>query len=223
MDFLSLGIVALVCLAIGFLGGILINALRGEKKSSAEPPIVPVVPVEGTPSEYTTVAEFLRQNQNGPLLVKLDGKIMGSEPELNSDERACLEDLLLELRTWLGYKPFTNQQLPADKGPDRLSEQLFGGDGDVFIDTLPIGPAPSTSTPPFTGSKSIVGQIDDILQEKLAGTPLASKRIRLMENPSQGVVVQIGLEQFSGIDGVPDPEIRNLIHESVSDWETRAR
>jgi hypothetical protein len=69
--------------------------------------------------------------------------------------------------------------------------------------------------------KSIVAQIDDILQEKLEGTPLSKRGIRLRELPNQHMAVMVGLDQYEGVEDVPDEEIRNLIRSAVSEWEKR--
>jgi hypothetical protein len=71
------------------------------------------------------------------------------------------------------------------------------------------------------GSPSIAAQVNDILQEKLHGTPLAQRGIRLMELPGKGMVVLIGMEQFDSVDAVPYPEIKALIKESVAIWEKK--
>jgi hypothetical protein len=71
-------------------------------------------------------------------------------------------------------------------------------------------------------TKSIAAQIDEILQEKLAGQTMEKRAIRLLELPGKGMVVAVGLEQYDGVGAVPDPEIRSLIREAVSDWERRA-
>jgi hypothetical protein len=60
------------------------------------------------------------------------------------------------------------------------------------------------------------------LQEKLAGQTTEKRAIRLLELPGKGMVVAVGLEQYDGVGAVPDPEIRSLIREAVSDWERRA-
>jgi len=68
---------------------------------------------------------------------------------------------------------------------------------------------------------SITAQIDEILQEKLQDSPFASRLIRLVELPSKGVVVQVGMDQYEGVDAVPDEEIRQLIRSAVAEWERR--
>jgi hypothetical protein len=68
---------------------------------------------------------------------------------------------------------------------------------------------------------SIAAQIDEILQEKLETSPLNSKAIRLLELPGKGMVVMVGLDQYEGVDAVPDEEIQNLIRSAVAEWERR--
>src|SRR5512133_511530 len=49
-------------------------------------------------------------------------------------------------------------------------------------------------------TKSIVMQIEDILQDMLEGTPLDQRGIHLTEDPRRGVIVQVGLNYYDGID-----------------------
>jgi hypothetical protein len=66
---------------------------------------------------------------------------------------------------------------------------------------------------------TIAAQIDEILQKKLENTPYADSGIRLEDTPGQGVVMMVGLDQYDGVESVPDETIRNLIREAVADWE----
>lgn len=81
------------------------------------------------------------------------------------------------------------------------------------IDNLPkakVEPAP----------KSIVGQINDILQDKVTASSLAGEGVKLQETP-QGVLVWVGAKSFQGIDTVPEGEAKNLIRAAVKEWEKR--
>ncbi len=69
--------------------------------------------------------------------------------------------------------------------------------------------------------RSIAVQIDEILQEKLASSPMASRGIRLLELPNKGMVVMVGLNQYEGVEAVPDEEIRQVIRAAVAEWEQR--
>jgi hypothetical protein len=66
-----------------------------------------------------------------------------------------------------------------------------------------------------------VSQIDSILQEQLAGTPLEERGVFLAQSQEGGVIVYIGLTRYNGIDDVPDPEIKAAIRAAISDWENR--
>ena len=71
-------------------------------------------------------------------------------------------------------------------------------------------------------SKSIVAQIDDILQEMISKMQDAPKGVRLMEDIKGGVIVWVGAEKYSGIDMVSDTSIKELIKSAVAEWENRA-
>ena len=70
--------------------------------------------------------------------------------------------------------------------------------------------------------KSIVAQIDDILQEMILKMQDAPRGVRLTEDPKGGVIVWAGTKSFSGIDMVEDASIQNLIRSAVAEWEKRA-
>jgi hypothetical protein len=69
--------------------------------------------------------------------------------------------------------------------------------------------------------KSIATQIDEILQEMLENSTLATRAIRLLELPNKGMVVMVGLDQYEGVDAVPDEEIKKVIRAAVAEWEKR--
>jgi hypothetical protein len=66
---------------------------------------------------------------------------------------------------------------------------------------------------------SVVDEVNDILQKKLVGSALAGKGIHLMENHNQEIRFWVGLNSYSDVEEIPDPEIRRIIDESVREWE----
>jgi hypothetical protein len=68
---------------------------------------------------------------------------------------------------------------------------------------------------------SIAAQVDEILQDKIKGTPLENRGLRLMELPEKGMVVMIGLEKYDSVDAVPYPDIQEILKTCVAEWEKR--
>jgi hypothetical protein len=79
-----------------------------------------------------------------------------------------------------------------------------------------VTPLPAPPTP-----RSIVQQVDDILQEKLAAQPAPAPTIHLMEDPRGGVFVWVNSDKFQGIESVTDPAVRMIIRSAVVEWEHR--
>jgi hypothetical protein len=68
---------------------------------------------------------------------------------------------------------------------------------------------------------SMAEQIDAILQEKLSGIPLPGVEINLVESPDRGLSVLVGDQVYDGVGEIPDDRIRELIQDSVREWEKR--
>jgi len=68
---------------------------------------------------------------------------------------------------------------------------------------------------------SIVEQIDEILQARLSGTPLAERAIRLQPSPEGGVIVWVGLQKFAGVEEVADPDVQAIIRAATAEWEKK--
>jgi len=66
---------------------------------------------------------------------------------------------------------------------------------------------------------SVVDEVNEILQRKLHGSPLAGKGIHLMENYNKEIRFWVGLESYNDVAEIPDPEIRRMINEAVKEWE----
>lgn len=66
---------------------------------------------------------------------------------------------------------------------------------------------------------SVIDEVNDILQKKLAGSPLAGKGIHLMENHNREIRFWVGLNSYDDVDDIPDEEVRKIIDASVKEWE----
>jgi hypothetical protein len=74
---------------------------------------------------------------------------------------------------------------------------------------------------PAAPANSMVAQIDEILQARLQGTPLAERGIFLAQSPQGGVNVYVGMTRYGGIDEVPDPEVKAALRAAITEWENK--
>ncbi len=70
---------------------------------------------------------------------------------------------------------------------------------------------------------NIVSEIDEILQDMIADTPLYERGLELVETPTHGIAVWIDSHQFDSIDAVTDPDVQQTIRAAVKKWENKAR
>lgn len=84
-----------------------------------------------------------------------------------------------------------------------------------------VGGLLNPSPKPEGDFKSIAAQINDILQEQLVGTPLASRGITVSDGQDRGVMVTLDGKQYQGVMDVPDEDVRRAIRSAVLEWETR--
>lgn len=155
--------------------------------------------------------EVLRVWRTGDTKLRLgmDGQQLANANELQPEQRRRLIKLVVDLRPWL--------ETPSDAAS---ALQPTGR-------TAAPQPKPAAVTaeekPAAPVLKSIIEQIDDVLQTKLEGSPLKSRDIHLTEGPGGVVVVKIGLNKYEGIDTVPEAEIQTLIRQAVTEWEKSAK
>lgn len=217
-DFTSFIIIALIFVSIGFILGVLVSSLRGEKDDTGggESPTDP---------ELVEVARLWR-HQSGEAFLEVDGRKYSSADDLSVGQQSQFSRILVNLRTWLelpeashtapGITPISSQMdimTPAPSEPKQRPSISI-------VDSLAraIRPDVSGLQPE---PQSIVAQIDEILQEELANTSLEKRAVRLLESPGEGMVVMVGLDKYDGVDAVPDAEIRGIIRAAAAKWEKR--
>lgn len=162
------------------------------------------------------------KNENGRLTLDLDGMRVNPSA-LTSDQRKRLIEMLNVMRPWLEGKPAPAPNSPPQPRP------------------APVAPPPpppitqqlaSTSKPPAPAKKkkndelevapkSIVGQINAILQIRIADTPFEAKGVSLIESITGGVNVYVGVQRYEAIDDVPDEEIKAEIRAAIAEWEKK--
>ena len=233
----TLILIGVISAILGFLASSLLNTLREE---GSEPVVEDEpVPPGGRKGHYTLIARLWRERNSGSLVVEIDGKSLVDASALDETQRARLETSARDLRGWLGMGLVSNRQAQPANLPDQFSatgtvwatsgealetdlrralgqEQVFQSERS-YVPT-PLKPAEDANTQ-VPGPRSMVLQIEDILQDMIAGTALQQQGIHLSEDPKRGVIVTIGDMQFEGIESVPDLAVKTVIRAAVAEWE----
>lgn len=71
-------------------------------------------------------------------------------------------------------------------------------------------------------TKSIAGQVDDIVQEHLPTSPFRNRVIRVQDSPQMGIEVVVDGQVFEGVGEVPDAGVQQFLRECVAEWERRS-
>jgi hypothetical protein len=163
------------------------------------------------------------KSENGFLTLDLDGTRVNTSA-LSGDQRKRLVEMLTLIRPWLEGKPAPAPA--ASLSPQPMSVAPIPSAQSVNPQPTANSSAPQTATiakedRPAAPATSIVGQIDSVLQEQLAGTPLEERGIFLAQSPDGGVMVYVGLTKYMAIDDVPDAEIKAAIRRAITEWENK--
>lgn len=219
-DLQLLLLVAAIALAIGVAIGALVFAARNPGSSK------PADPTQG--KGELALLRVWRDPVHGRLIVGLKAEQANTPSDLSPASLDILQHTLDELRRWVGIQSeatispeplaAAGQELSASSAipsiteskPERISPV------DVFARAIR-----TDTRKPETPPASIAAQIDEILQEKLTTNPTITRAVRLLEIPGKGMFVMVGLDQYAGVDEVPDAEVRGLIREAVAEWERR--
>ncbi len=219
MDAITIIIIVVLSLAVGFFTGRLMGEFRGESKKSKQE----------NPDPHVLVIK--RNTRSGKMMARLERKIYSGAGALDAHLKTELKRLANELETWLDETDEIAQQENYEKVqvgeefPVRMTQFEVETAEEETTKSSPGGfiarALSADIKSPDLKPNSVAAQVDEILQESIAGTSLASRGIRLMEFPGEGLVVMVGMEKYDSVDEVPDMNIRSAIKEAVSIWEDR--
>ena len=220
-------LIALVAIGIGFALGSLVTGSRSDRVQSekAKPSSLPnLVQVAGIMTDRGGKAVFLQ----------VEGRVIRSVSELSREQRTRLSPYFEVLASWFGQTinkiapvtaPTTSVEGVTEQGLLQVAPAAYGQSELQRPSLNPINVLArairADVNVPQEVTKSIAAQIDEILQEKIKGTALEQRAVRLLELPGKGMVVLVGLDQYEGVDEVPDEEIRSVIKAAVAEWERR--
>ncbi len=183
-------------------------ALKPEPPAPAQPPPPPIP----TPRESSLLRLSLDKSQRPRL--ELDDRAVDTA-NMSPDQRKRLIDLMVTMRPWIETAP---SRSPAstpqtDSFPAQPASAPAGG-------SVPPATSPRPAADPGAPT-TMVGQIDAILQSRLAGTPLASRGIRIAESGEGGATIHVGLDTYPGVGEVPDKEVQAAIRAAITEWEAK--
>jgi len=191
-----------------------------EKKENPAPPVKPATITIDDPGLMRI------KNENATLTLDLDGTRVNTS-SLSADQRKRLIEMLSLIRPWLEGKPAPAPTPAATPPPQPVAPAPAAPP--PITPTSAAYPVQSTPKPvtiakedrPSAPATSIVGQIDSVLQARIAGTPLEERGVFLSQSPEGGVMVYVGLTKYQALDDVPDPEIKAAIRAAITEWENK--
>ncbi len=231
-DFTLIGI-ALATMFFGYFFGLFEGRGQGYKRRRKEEveeihPIPSAVPAEPVVKDDPGILRLRQGDRN--LLLDLDGSRVDTNA-LSADQRKRLIALLTLMRPWLegqtavSYKQsaIPLQGLRSGQQPAIPLQGLRSGQQPSVSSQQPVSKpqAEEMEEEKPAPSLSIVGQIDAILQSRLASTLLATKGIRLQDSPEGGVIVWVGIHKYATVDDVPDLETKAAIRAAIKEWEEK--
>jgi hypothetical protein len=154
-----------------------------------------------------------------------DSKLINVEPAIVPPpvQPASFVSQTEEVELNSGENLKTSQVSPPPPIPESINRA-----GHVSITPpLPTYNPPPKPAPKIVGEAapkakgSMVEQIDDILQEVIQNSDKPDRKIRLVEELKEGVIVWVGNDHYVGIDLVPDPIVKDLIRAAVKEWDRR--
>jgi len=152
------------------------------------------------------------------------GSIIDLDEELTPEQHSYLSFLLLDLQDKVGISAKLRSVVAEredDAFPEEEEEKLVPPSFHPIKSFMQYIQAdvPKLEDKP----DSVPLQINEILQNKLKGTPLQSLGISISEWPNKGVVFIVGVDVYDEIHQIPDSRIRHVVREAVEEWESQER
>jgi predicted lipid-binding transport protein (Tim44 family) len=202
-----------------------VQQAKGEAERAALAAQAARAAAEAKPSlPGTSLLRLWLDSSDRPAL-DLDGQRVDTDPISVSDRKRLLA-LITVMRPWIEGRPAAPApaptpapSTPATPRPTAASAPVPAAASAPAPAAKPVPPAVKEEKP--AAPVSIVGQIDEILQARLAVSPLANRAIRLTESPEGTVIVWVGLQKFMGVGEVTDPEVQAVIRAAITEWEKK--
>jgi hypothetical protein len=227
-------IILMVVFAVGFVIGAAITwILAGREKNKETPPSHEQSAWLSLREIYKERTSLWQNRATGKLVVRIDDQMIDRQDQLSDLQRKSMNAMLKEWLAWMGFPvslPSSPPQVEPAQTPIILQSPVSSLQNEASS-ARPSGPlktadeaaaslaAQVAAKPAVEKAKSIVEQIDEILQSKLKNSPGLKKGVKLVEDPKEGVVVWVGLDHYAGVDAVTDPEVKSLLRAAAAEWE----
>ena len=236
MTFSTAIILIVVAVLAGYVFGIVdsrVTSAVRKKPAEAAPSEQPIVRDSNPPGEHTVLKVNVDRELKWHL--EVNGDRLGTPETLTPDQRQKVVNVVVQMRPWLDGKlsqaaPAAVTTAPVMQRPAPTPAPISTpAPSPAIKDELKISGMRGFSSMITKDVKtavekkptSIVGMINDVLQQELPGTPYMGRGISLSEGPQGEVMVHVGSQVYTGIDAVPDPGIRDIIRSAITVWEKK--
>ena len=207
----------------------LMELFSGEKEETEEPDEIPSRVQDSTSVEGKIPLRILKEythvwydRSERKLFAELNGEGIDLDSRLTPDQHSLLSFFLLDLQDKVGISAALRSVIEEREGDafpkkdeEEVSRQRFNP-VKSFLNYV------QSDVPKLEEKEdSIPVQINEILKKKLKGTSLENQGISIGEWPDRGVVFIVGVDVYSDIHEIPNPNIRQVIREAVKEWESR--
>lgn len=221
-------LLVVVSIVVGYIGGVLITFMYTEREKRKQDRQVGSLPEGIDPEKHTAQLRIWSDEKDG-LLVELDNQILTDAKQTNPGQRLKLEAVAGRFLQWLNLRVEQPRSMPAVE----LPVQPVSGEPEPVampkaVKTVKAAPtlvdaiASVTAPKPQVNPKSMVEQVDEILQELVSQSSQSHRSVKITQDPHGGIMVLLDGGQFSGLDSVPDVEITALIRSAAAEWERRS-
>lgn len=232
--FLTICISAPVFFILGGLAGWLVSLLRNPKPQLEMPQPPPEEPSPGTPyssppftdPEKIELARIYQQRADNQVFLEANGRLLRTPADVPPSERTSLVLAAEAIYRLLGQssprpepKQPSSTSLPPIEwkpAPPTKIQKPSMNPADVLVRAVQAG------QPRLDQPRSLVEQIDEVLQEMLAQSPLPAGKVHLSENESLGLEVRVNNQRYEGLDAVPDEAVRQIVRAAIAEWQRRS-
>jgi hypothetical protein len=212
----------------GLIGGVISSTMQSSNPTAKSSPN----------RNLGHVAGIWRDKRNGRLSVEMDDIHYASIDKLPSRQVSLLLQAFNDLQIWLKVDNLSSRleasasprpPTPRIVEPVVLDEQILDQPEEEVVEPVKVSvneivtgailPKSKTKLKAQEKPKSIVEQVDAVVQTRLAKSIYYERVIRLVDSPSGGVEVLVDGNRYDGVDNVPELDVRQFIQDCVKEWE----